>query len=109
MKHFAKLNCVVVQLDFPKEWGDPHRIVGPPGNDGVFHEVISELWRNLLATPPPDDVDIAAAADVSNDVDCVRFEVTDFNGEIQLDDTIDWVNEQLCCAYRIICNREEQP
>lgn len=101
-RHFAKLSCVTVQLDFPEKWGDPFRRVRYDDDTINFNDAIWEAWSGLI------EDDERGIEDESNgfDVAGVRFTVIGFDSEAELAGHIDWCEEQLAAAYREVMSQQ---
>jgi hypothetical protein len=100
MKHFDKFYAISVQLEFPKAWGNPSRIVNKvTGQD--LHDVVWDIWREALELKMQGIHHLAYVEDKTlvGDFGLLCFEVTHFNCTKQLTQTIDWVEKQMHEAY----------
>lgn len=107
MKYFNKIQCITVALTLPEAWGDPTRIVNEfeawSLTDAIWEEV-SERIKLPNLTYYGCGYELATIQDIKCgfDVDCLAFQISDFETEKQFDITIEWLEKQMESAYLAI-------
>lgn len=99
MKHFDKITCISVVLTLPESWGDPTRMVDEIEGYSLQDFIWGELTQRVFEWPK--ELDLAHMVDTTCgfDVDCVCFDITDFETEEKFNRTIEWLEAEMEKIY----------
>lgn len=98
MKHFDKITCITVSLEFPEAWGNPRRIIDEVEADSFADVVWAHVCKEIKLIPvkwkadklPPIE-DITCGFDYNT----ITFNIWSFKDADHVDRAIQWLHDRM--------------